>query len=48
MMRSAKCVVLPSECWEGMPMTVLESLAAGTPVIVSDLGALPELVKGGA
>lgn len=47
-MARSKAVVLPSECWEGMPMTVLESFAEGTPCIVSDLGALPEMVKGGA
>ena len=43
--RRARCVVLPSECWEGMPMTVLESMASGTPVVVSDLGALKEIVR---
>ena len=44
---AAKFVVLPSECWEGMPMTVLESFAEGTPCVVSDLGALPECVRNG-
>ena len=43
--RHARCVVLPSECWEGMPMTVLESMASGTPVVVSNLGALKEIVR---
>ncbi len=45
MMRSAKCVVLPSEWHETFGLTVVEAMSAGTPVIVSDLGALPELVK---
>ena len=43
----SKAVILPSECWEGMPITVLESFAEGTPCIVSNLGALPEMVKSG-
>ena len=41
----SKMLALPSECWEGMPMTVLESFAEGTPCIVSNLGALPEYVR---
>ena len=43
----SKALVLPSECWEGMPMTVLESFAEGTPCVVSDLGALPEYIRHG-
>ena len=44
----SKAVVLPSECWEGMPITILESFAEGTPCIVSNLGALPEYIRNGA
>lgn len=47
MIAESKAVILPSECWEGMPITVLESFAEGTPCIVSNLGALPEMVKSG-
>ena len=43
----SKALVLPSECWEGMPMTILESFAEGTPCVVSDLGALPEYIRSG-
>ena len=43
----SKALVLPSECWEGMPMTVLESFAEGTPCAVSNLGALPEYIRYG-
>ena len=46
-MARSMSVVLPSECWEGMPITVLESFAEGTPCIVSDLGALPEYIRSG-
>ena len=47
MMARSMAVVLPSECWEGMPITVLESFAEGVPCIVSDLGALPGYVRNG-
>ena len=43
----ARACVLPSECYEGMPMTILEALAAATPCVVSDLGTLPDLVEDG-
>lgn len=45
MMRNARCVLLPSEWYETFGLTVIEAMSVGTPVVVSDLGALPELVK---
>ena len=35
-MRNARALVFPSLWYEGQPLTVLESLSLGTPVIVSD------------
>jgi glycosyltransferase involved in cell wall biosynthesis len=40
-------VVIPSECYEGFPRVFVEALAAGTPVVVSRLGGLAELVREG-
>lgn len=44
-MAEARCVVLPSEWWETFGLTVVEAMSEGTPVVVSDNGALPEIVK---
>src|SRR5262249_33545297 len=43
--RGALAVVCPS-LWEGFGLPALEALACGTPVLVSDRGALPEVVGG--
>ncbi len=42
--RGAAAVVVPSRVFETFGYVVLEAFAEGTPVIVRDLGALPELV----
>ncbi len=47
LLRSARALVFPSVWYEGQPLTVYESLALGTPVIVSDLCAGREAVKDG-
>lgn len=41
-----KCaaLIMPSICLEGMPLTILEAFAAGTPVITSKLGAMETMV----
>ncbi|MFM8251458.1 MAG: glycosyltransferase [Planctomycetota bacterium] len=43
-LRLADALVVPS-LWDGMPNSVLESMAAGVPVIGSDAGAIPELIE---
>jgi glycosyltransferase involved in cell wall biosynthesis len=41
----AIATIVPSLCEETFGLVVLESLAQGTPVIASSMGALPELVE---
>lgn len=43
--KRARVVVLPTLSPENAPFTVLESAAAGVPVIVSDMGGLPEMAE---
>jgi glycosyltransferase involved in cell wall biosynthesis len=47
LVREARFAVLPSEWYENSPMAILESLAVGTPVVATRIGALPELVEDG-
>ena len=41
----AKLLVVPSRWYEGFPMVLTEAFANGTPVAVSNLGPLPEIVR---
>jgi glycosyltransferase involved in cell wall biosynthesis len=44
--RAADASLLPS-AWENFPHTVVESLAVGTPVIATEVGGVPEVVRDG-
>lgn len=37
--------VVPSRWYENQPMTILESFAASVPVVATDLGGMPEMVR---
>lgn len=39
--------IVPSECFENCPFTVMESQMYGTPVIGADIGGIPELIEVG-
>ena len=46
-MAGAKLTVVPSEWYENNPLSVIESLCAGTPVAGSRIGGIPELIDEG-
>lgn len=45
-LRAADAAILPSE-WENFPHAAVEALAAGTPVIATAVGGVPEIVEPG-
>lgn len=44
---SARFAIIPSECFENCPFTVMESQVYGTPVLGSNRGGIPELIQVG-
>ena len=47
MIGESKALILPTQVYEGFPMTIAESYACGTPVIGSDLGNTGSLIEEG-
>ncbi len=47
LMQGARALLLPSLCYEGLPMVIPEAFATGLPVVASDIGALSSLVAHG-
>ena len=45
MIAQSKALILPTQVYEGFPMTVLEAMSEGTPVIGSNLGNVGTLIK---
>ena len=45
LVRNAKFVCVPSECYENNPMTIIEAYSLGTPVIGANIGGIPEIVQ---
>src|SRR4030043_963247 len=43
----ARLLILPSVCFEGFPMTIIEAFSLGVPVAASDIGPLSNIVKNG-
>lgn len=47
LMKNCRALVFPSIWYEGLPLTIVEALATGTPVIGSAIGAVSEMISHG-
>ena len=47
LIRNSEALILPTQCYEGFPMTILEAFSVGTSVICSDLGNAGSVVDEG-
>ncbi|NOY62512.1 MAG: glycosyltransferase family 4 protein, partial [Gammaproteobacteria bacterium] len=47
LMLNSQFLVMPSECYEGFPMVLVEAFAHGLPVLASRLGGMAEIVEDG-
>ena len=47
MMKRARFLVVPSECYENFPLAVAEAFACGLPVVAAAHGAMAEIVEDG-
>lgn len=45
LIKEAKFTIVPSEWYENNPLSVIESMMSGTPVIGSNIAGIPELIK---
>ena len=45
LLRGALCLVIPSLCYECLPMALIEAFAVGTPVLASRIGSLASLIR---
>ena len=45
--RNSLAVVVPSQWYENAPLSILESMAYGKPVIGSNIGGIPEMIESG-
>jgi len=46
-MKTARALLFPSVWYEGLPLTILEAMSTGLPIIISNLGNLNEIVTQG-
>lgn len=45
LIKDAHTLIFPSQWYEGMPMTIIEAFACGTPVIATRLGAMQTIIE---
>ena len=45
---NASVLLVPSQSFESFGLTIVEAMAIGTPVVATDVGGIPEVLKGSA
>lgn len=48
LLSNARFSVIPSQCYDNNPLSVIESLSCGTPVVGANIGGIPELIDEGS
>lgn len=46
LIENAKVLVVPSQAYESFGLTIIEAMALSTPVVVTDVGGMPEVLAG--
>lgn len=46
-LKNSRCVIFPSIWYEGLPLSIIEALSTGTPIIISNLPPFKELIRDG-
>jgi len=46
-LKGARCLIFPSQWFEGFPLAIAEAFACGVPVIASRLGGMAEIIQDG-
>jgi glycosyltransferase involved in cell wall biosynthesis/ubiquinone/menaquinone biosynthesis C-methylase UbiE len=45
--KNAKCVILPTKCYENMPNVIIEAMMYSRPIIASNMGSLSYIIQNG-
>jgi glycosyltransferase involved in cell wall biosynthesis len=47
LIKHSSFIIVPSECYENNPMTIIEGYSLGKPVIATNVGGIPEIISEG-
>lgn len=47
LIKHSSFIIVPSECYENNPMTIIEGYSLGKPVVATNVGGIPEIISEG-